>query len=279
MGTYGTVKAMTPEELTDLGAEIILGNTFHLMITPGTEVIQAHGDLHDFMRWDGPILTDSGGFQVWSLGKMRKITEEGVLFRSPKDGSKIFLGPEESMQVQRELGSDIVMAFDEQGQADGTVEDPAHLEAAARQAGVSADDIQSLDDISKLPFTHKQGGLAAHCHKFASHSFYQRRVIRRVARATRDGSLRTGPRGRDFPDRQGEGPGAARGRQPGPVGAGHESIRRTPNAERGRSRLCPGQIGDGEALARRVQPFPRHRARPTCAMRASTNTIGSNTTA
>ncbi len=113
VGTYGTVKAMTPEELRDTGAEIILGNTFHLMLRPGTEVITAHGDLHDFMHWDGPILTDSGGFQVFSLGKMRKITEEGVTFQSPVNGDKVFLGPEESMAVQRDLGSDIVMCFDE----------------------------------------------------------------------------------------------------------------------------------------------------------------------
>jgi len=97
----------------ELGAEIILGNTFHLSITPSTEVIEAHGDLHDFMNWQGPILTDSGGFQVFSLGKMRKITEEGVAFRSPKDGSSIFMGPEESMQIQHKLGSDIVMIFDD----------------------------------------------------------------------------------------------------------------------------------------------------------------------
>ncbi|OOZ36185.1 tRNA guanosine(34) transglycosylase Tgt [Solemya velesiana gill symbiont] len=113
VGTYGTVKAMTPEELEGLGAEIILGNTFHLMLRPGTEIITKHGDLHDFMHWQRPILTDSGGFQVFSLGQMRKITEEGVHFRSPVDGSRIFMGPEESMQVQRELGSDIVMIFDE----------------------------------------------------------------------------------------------------------------------------------------------------------------------
>ncbi len=113
VGTYGTVKAMTPEELQDLGAQIVLGNTFHLMLRPGTEVIKKHGDLHNFMHWQGPILTDSGGFQVWSLGKLRKITEEGVKFNSPIDGSKVFMGPEESMQVQRDLGSDIVMIFDE----------------------------------------------------------------------------------------------------------------------------------------------------------------------
>ena len=113
VGTYGTVKAMTPEELLTLGAEIVLGNTFHLMLRPGTEIINLHGDLHDFMHWDKPILTDSGGFQVFSLGKLRKITEQGVHFRSPINGEKIFMGPEESMQVQRKLGSDIVMIFDE----------------------------------------------------------------------------------------------------------------------------------------------------------------------
>lgn len=113
VGTYGTVKAMTPEELTGLGAQIILGNTFHLMLRPGTDIIKKHGDLHDFMNWQGPILTDSGGFQVFSLAKMRKITEEGVHFNSPVNGSKIFLSPEVSMQVQRDLGSDIVMVFDE----------------------------------------------------------------------------------------------------------------------------------------------------------------------
>ena len=113
VGTYGTVKAMTPEELIDLGAQIVLGNTFHLMLRPGAEIIKKHGDLHNFMHWQGPILTDSGGFQVWSLGKLRKITEEGVKFSSPIDGSKVFMGPEESMQVQRDLGSDIVMIFDE----------------------------------------------------------------------------------------------------------------------------------------------------------------------
>ena len=113
VGTYGTVKAMTPEEVSATGAEIILGNTFHLMLRPGTEVIAAHGDLHDFMQWSGPILTDSGGFQVWSLAELRKMDERGVTFASPVDGSKVFLGPEESMAVQRALGSDIVMIFDE----------------------------------------------------------------------------------------------------------------------------------------------------------------------
>src|SRR5690625_1073100 len=113
VGTYGTVKGMTPASVREIGAEIILGNTFHLWLRPGTEVIEAHGDLHDFAQWHGPILTDSGGFQVFSLGEMRKITEQGVHFRSPVDGAKVFMGPEESMAVQRSLGSDVVMIFDE----------------------------------------------------------------------------------------------------------------------------------------------------------------------
>ena len=113
VGTYGTVKAMTPENVRETGAEILLGNTFHLMLRPGTEVIKAHGSLHGFMQWERPILTDSGGFQVWSLSERRKITEKGVTFASPVDGSKVFLGPEESMAVQAALGSDIVMCFDE----------------------------------------------------------------------------------------------------------------------------------------------------------------------
>ena len=113
VGTYGAVKALTPDDLTSLDAQIILGNTFHLMLRPGTGVIKAHQDLHGFMNWNKPILTDSGGFQVFSLGALRKITEQGVTFKSPINGSKIFMGPEESMQVQRDLGSDIVMIFDE----------------------------------------------------------------------------------------------------------------------------------------------------------------------
>lgn len=113
VGTYGTVKAMTPEELQGMGAQIILGNTFHLMLRPGTEIIKKHGDLHNFTHWQGPILTDSGGFQVFSLAKMRKITEKGVVFQSPVDGAKVELTPESSMQVQKDLGSDIVMIFDE----------------------------------------------------------------------------------------------------------------------------------------------------------------------
>ncbi len=113
VGTYGTVKAMTPEEVAGSGAGIILGNTFHLMLRPGVDIIRLHGTLHDFMNWKGPILTDSGGFQVFSLGELRKITEAGVTFQSPVNGDTVFMGPEESMQVQRDLGSDIVMVFDE----------------------------------------------------------------------------------------------------------------------------------------------------------------------
>ena len=113
VGTYGTVKAMTPEQLEGIGVEIILGNTFHLYLRPGLEVIAAHQGLHRFMHWRRPILTDSGGFQVWSLKDMRKITEEGASFRSPVDGAPVFLSPEESMRIQRVLGSDIAMSFDE----------------------------------------------------------------------------------------------------------------------------------------------------------------------
>ncbi len=113
VGTYGTVKAMSPSELTEIKAEIILGNTFHLWLRPGLDVIAAHGGLHKFMGWDKPILTDSGGFQVFSLGAMRKITEEGVKFQSPINGDTCFLTPEESMRIQKILNSDIVMIFDE----------------------------------------------------------------------------------------------------------------------------------------------------------------------
>ncbi|MBS7456187.1 tRNA guanosine(34) transglycosylase Tgt [Coralloluteibacterium stylophorae] len=113
VGTYGTVKGMFPRDLREIGAEMILGNTFHLFLRPGLEVIEAHGGLHGFNRWDGPILTDSGGFQVFSLAHKRKITEEGVRFASPVDGAKVFLGPEESMRIQKVLDSDVVMIFDE----------------------------------------------------------------------------------------------------------------------------------------------------------------------
>lgn len=113
VGTYGTVKAMTTAEVRGIGAQIILGNTFHLMLRPGEQTIQSLGGLHRFMNWDGPILTDSGGFQVWSLSALRKITEEGVKFASPVNGDRIFLTPERAIEVQHALGSDIVMQFDE----------------------------------------------------------------------------------------------------------------------------------------------------------------------
>ena len=113
VGTYGAVKGMRPHQVEETGADVILGNTFHLWLRPGLAVIEAHGGLHRFVGWNKPILTDSGGFQVFSLGDLRKISEEGVSFRSPVDGAKCFLTPEESMRIQRSLNSDIVMAFDE----------------------------------------------------------------------------------------------------------------------------------------------------------------------
>ncbi len=113
VGTYGTVKGLTPSEVRDSGAQILLGNTFHLMLRPGPEIMRSLGGLHRFMDWDGPILTDSGGFQVWSLSGLRKISEEGVRFASPINGDKVFLTPEDSIDIQHALGSDIVMQFDE----------------------------------------------------------------------------------------------------------------------------------------------------------------------
>ncbi|HXZ52194.1 MAG TPA: tRNA guanosine(34) transglycosylase Tgt [Burkholderiales bacterium] len=113
VGTYGSVKAMSPQELTEIGAQIVLGNTFHLWLRPGLDVIAAHGGLHRFMGWSGPILTDSGGFQVFSLGALRKVSEEGVRFASPVNGDRLFLTPEESMRIQRVLDSDIAMVLDE----------------------------------------------------------------------------------------------------------------------------------------------------------------------
>ena len=113
VGTYGAIKGLSPEDVKQTGAEILLSNTFHLWLRPGREVIQAHGGLHQFMKWKGPILTDSGGFQVFSLSELNKLTEKGVTFRSPLNGSKVFLSPEISIEIQRILGSDIVMCFDE----------------------------------------------------------------------------------------------------------------------------------------------------------------------
>ena len=159
VGTYGTVKAMTPEEIVELGAQIVLGNTFHLAITLGTDVIEAHGDLHDFMHWQGPILTDSGGFQVFSLGAMRKISEAGVDFRSPKNGDKIFMGPEESIQIQHKLGSDIVMIFDEctPYPADETMADQS-MQLSLRWAKRSKSEHNKLNNNNAL-FGIVQGGM------------------------------------------------------------------------------------------------------------------------
>ncbi|HWV89116.1 MAG TPA: tRNA guanosine(34) transglycosylase Tgt [Burkholderiales bacterium] len=126
VGTYGTVKAMSPDELTALGAQIVLGNTFHLWLRPGLEVIGKHGGLHRFMGWDKPILTDSGGFQVFSLGTLRKISEEGVKFASPINGDRLFLTPEEAMRIQQVLNSDIAMAFDECTAYPATEQQAAH---------------------------------------------------------------------------------------------------------------------------------------------------------
>ncbi len=152
VGTYGTVKGMLPRDIKEIGAEIILGNTFHLMLRPGTDIIKKHGDLHDFNQWHGPILTDSGGFQVFSLGKLRKITEEGVSFQSPVDGSKVFLSPEISMQVQRDLGSDIVMIFDECTPGDADEEEARvsmemSLRWAARSKAAHGDNPSALFGI------------------------------------------------------------------------------------------------------------------------------------
>ncbi len=136
VGTYGSVKAMSPLELKEIGAQIILGNTFHLWLRPGNDVMAKFGGLHDFMQWDKPILTDSGGFQVFSLGAMRKITEQGVHFSSPINGDKLFLSPEVSMQIQRVLNSDIVMQFDEctPYEIEGR---PATMEEAAKSMRMS----------------------------------------------------------------------------------------------------------------------------------------------
>ena len=171
VGTYGTVKAMTPEELKGIGAEIILGNTFHLMLRPGTEIVRLHGDLHEFMYWDKPILTDSGGFQVFSLAEMRKISEEGVRFQSPVDGRKILMTPESSMQVQRELGSDIVMIFDECTPYPATYEQ-AHdsMQLSLRWAKRSKD--AHADNPSAL-FGIVQGGMYEQLRKISAHGLLE----------------------------------------------------------------------------------------------------------
>jgi queuine tRNA-ribosyltransferase len=159
VGTYGTVKAMTPEELTGIGAQIILGNTFHLMLRPGMDVIRAHDGLHRFMHWDGPILTDSGGFQVFSLATLRKITEEGVSFRSPVNGDAVMLTPERSMQVQRDLDSDVVMIFDECTPYPATEQEARRsMELSLRWAARSRAEFDRLENPHAL-FGIVQGGM------------------------------------------------------------------------------------------------------------------------
>jgi queuine tRNA-ribosyltransferase len=162
VGTYGTVKAMTPEELTGLGAQIVLGNTFHLMLRPGTEVIRAHGGLHGFMHWSGPILTDSGGFQVFSLAELRKLSEAGVAFRSPVNGDAVFLSPEISIEVQTALDADVVMAFDECPPYPATERQARDsMELSMRWARRSRDAFDALANPNAL-FGIVQGGTFLH---------------------------------------------------------------------------------------------------------------------
>ena len=159
VGTYGTVKAMTPQSLNDIGAQICLGNTFHLWLRPGLDVVAAHNGLHDFMNWQKPILTDSGGFQVFSLGAMRKITEEGVKFSSPHDGAKLFLTPEISMQIQKVLNSDIVMIFDECTPYPASHDEAAKsMRMSMRWAQRSRDEHNKLENGNAL-FGIVQGGM------------------------------------------------------------------------------------------------------------------------
>lgn len=159
VGTYGTVKGMTPRDLTEINAQIILGNTFHLWMRPGLDIMEKFGGLHQFMGWKGPILTDSGGFQVFSLGAMRKIKEEGVHFRSPVNGDKLFLTPEESMRIQTVLNSDIVMIFDECTPYPAThTEARLSMEMSMRWARRSRDSFDALDNNNGL-FGIVQGGM------------------------------------------------------------------------------------------------------------------------
>jgi queuine tRNA-ribosyltransferase len=162
VGTYGTVKAMAPEEVQDLGADIILGNTFHLMLRPGDDIIRKHGGLHGFMNWHGPILTDSGGFQVWSLAERRKLTEKGVEFQAPTNGDKVFLSPEVSMQMQHALNSDIQMVFDECTDYPATeVAARESMELSLRWAKRSRDEFVNLGSLEKgnALFGIVQGGM------------------------------------------------------------------------------------------------------------------------
>jgi queuine tRNA-ribosyltransferase len=159
VGTYGTVKAMAPNELVDIGAQIVLGNTFHLWLRPGMEVIRAHGGLHRFMGWQRPILTDSGGFQVFSLGDLRKITEEGVKFASPVNGDKLFMRPEDSMQIQHALNSDVVMIFDECTPYPADERQAAEsMRLSLRWAQRSRDEHDRLENANAL-FGIVQGGM------------------------------------------------------------------------------------------------------------------------
>lgn len=173
VGTYGTVKSVTPEEIRSVGAEIILGNTFHLWLRPGTDIIKQHGDLHDFMNWSGPILTDSGGFQVFSLAKLRKINESGVRFRSPIDGSEVFLSPEESMRIQTDLGSNIVMAFDECTPYPATHQQAAEsMELSMRWAKRCKDSFESLQNPNAL-FGIVQGGMYEDLRKISTEALVE----------------------------------------------------------------------------------------------------------
>jgi queuine tRNA-ribosyltransferase len=159
VGTYGTVKAMAPDELVEIGAQIVLGNTFHLWLRPGLDVIAAHAGLHRFMGWDRPILTDSGGFQVWSLGPLRRVQEEGVAFASPVNGDKLFLTPELSMQIQRTLDSDIVMVFDECTPYPAAHEDAGEsMELSLRWARRSREEFDRIRNVNAL-FGIVQGGM------------------------------------------------------------------------------------------------------------------------
>ncbi len=159
VGTYGTVKAMAPDVLVGMGATVVLGNTFHLWLRPGLEVIMAHRGLHRFMAWDRPILTDSGGFQVFSLGELRKISEEGVRFASPINGDRLFLTPEISMQIQHVLNSDIVMIFDECTPYPATLEQAAQsMRLSLRWARRSRDEHDRLNNANAL-FGIVQGGM------------------------------------------------------------------------------------------------------------------------
>lgn len=164
VGTYGSVKGMLPHELEDIEAQIVLGNTFHLWLRPGTEIMDAHGGLHQFMQWKAPILTDSGGFQVFSLKGIRKITEEGVTFASPLNGDRMFLTPEESMRIQRSLNSDIAMVFDEctpyliDGRAATHTEAAQSMRMSLRWAKRSRDEFKALNNPNAL-FGIVQGGM------------------------------------------------------------------------------------------------------------------------